>query len=437
MIKIIVRDETLILPFNEPACDLRVLNKPLWLFQRDVLSPYCTQEIEVTGEITHPSEIPSQLDQKLPSNQEILVYRDNLFFDQHLLAAFLEGAKEKARQHGKASRIAFSRDDVATTTHARHLQDGIHLEGDVYVADLWYFPKGITDQVEPLVIDTEAREIGYYHVPTYMADRSGDLTYQIPLRAFLSIENWVHIFLANTPFGIVSQGARVEASLGQPKTLLRILTSSLIEGKQILSSSAMVQVGQNTHIDSTAIIQGPASIGDNVVIEPGVVVTNSIIGNNVTIGQGAQIMASVVSDGCYLPFRAALFMTTLMESAMVAQNACLQMCVIGRNTFIGAGNTFTDFNLLGKEIRTLHKGKPRDVGLPALGGCVGHNCRIGSGHVFFPARMIESDVVLIAKQGRHVITENIPFEESDHHGWPGEEHQVQYEHHMLEQLRNG
>jgi len=34
------------------------------------------------------------------------------------------------------------------------------------------------------------------------------------------------------------------------------------------------------------------------------------------------------------------------DNSMVAQNTCLQMCVIGRNTFIGAGSTFTDFNLL-------------------------------------------------------------------------------------------
>jgi carbonic anhydrase/acetyltransferase-like protein (isoleucine patch superfamily) len=119
-------------------------------------------------------------------------------------------------------------------------------------------------------------------------------------------------------------------------------------------------------------------------------------------------------------------MTTLMERAMVAQNTCLQMCVIGRNTFIGAGNTFTDFNLVGKTIRTMHKGQLQDVGLPVLGGCVGHNCRIGSGLIIYPARMIESDVVIFARPERRVITKNVSYEESDHHGWPGELHQAQY-----------
>jgi acetyltransferase-like isoleucine patch superfamily enzyme len=425
MIKIIISDETLIPPFNEPARDLRVLNKPLWLYQRDVLSSYCFQEIEVGSDIAHPLEIPEKTAQAIPHNQELLVYRDNLFFDEHLLAAFLEGAEAKS-ERGKASQIAFSLDDTAIATYALNLQDGIQREGGVYVADLWYFPNGLTDQIEPVVVDTLSREIGYYHVPTYMADRSGDLAYQIPLRAFLSIENWAHIFLANTPFGVVAQGARVEASLDQLGSLVPILIRALAERKQFLSSSAMVEVGRNAHIDPTAIIQGPAILGDNVVVEAGAVITNSLIGSNVTIGQGAQVMASVVSDGCYLPFRAAVFMTTLFENAMVAQNACLQLCVVGRDTFIGSGNTFTDFNLLGKSIRTMHKGKLEEVGLPVLGGCVGNNCRIGSGHVVYPARTIESDVVLFAQPGGRVINRNVSFEESDHHGWPGELHQPQY-----------
>jgi carbonic anhydrase/acetyltransferase-like protein (isoleucine patch superfamily) len=83
------------------------------------------------------------------------------------------------------------------------------------------------------------------------------------------------------------------------------------------------------------------------------VIENCLIGDNVNVGQGCQLMLSVVGDGAFLPFRAALFMTTLMDNSMVAQNACLQMCVIGRNTFIGAGSTFTDFNLLPAAIRAL------------------------------------------------------------------------------------
>jgi hypothetical protein len=112
---------------------------------------------------------------------------------------------------------------------------------------------------------------------------------------------------------------------------------------------------------------------------------------------------------------------------MVAQNSCLQLSVVGRDTFIGAGNTFTDFNMLpNKPIKVFHKGQLREVGLPVIGGCVGHNCRIGSGHIVYPARSIESDVVLAARQDRMVITRNIRYEDSDHHRFPDTGHVAKY-----------
>jgi len=399
MRKVIIRDRRLIPPFNEPARDLRILNKPLWLLQRDILAPYCEQELEVDAFHQVPRD-----------RVETLVYRDNLFFDEFFIAEFIR----RARELGKACQVAFSPEDKAIVTHALPLQQGIHREGKYYVAGMWYFPHGVEEWVRPLVIDTQAREIGFYHIPPYMADERGDLVYWVPLRAFLSIENWVHVYLANSPFGILAHGARVEASLTRLDVKLRILLRALLERKQILSCSAMVHVGHNTHIDPTAIIQGPAIIGDNCTIGPGAVVTNSLIGDNVNIMQGCQVMLSVVSDGCYLPFRAALFMSVLMENSLVAQNACLQMCVVGRDSFVGAGTTFTDFNLFSQPIRTLHQGRLEEIGIPVIGGCVGHHCRIGSGFVIYPGRIIESDTVLARTEERGVIAKNVSFEDGDH-----------------------
>jgi hypothetical protein len=53
-----------------------------------------------------------------------------------------------------------------------------------------------------------------------------------------------------------------------------------------------------------------------------------------------------------------------------------------------------------------------------LGGCVGHNCRIGTGVVVFPARTIESDVVIFASNERTVIDRDVRYEDSDHHKLP-------------------
>jgi len=415
MRKIIILDKTLISPFNEPARELRVLNKALWLHQRDVLARHCTQELEVTS----LDEIPPDFE------AEMIVYRDNLFFDQPFIDEFID----RARANGTARQVAFTLDDKAIVTHALPLQEGIRRQDDLFVANLWYFPHGVEENPKPLVIDTQPREMGYYRIPTYFATDKGEVVFQLPLKAFLSIENWVHIFVANCLFGTFAQAARADKEIFQLKNKLKLMWKALLERKQVLSCSGLVQIGKNCDIDPTAVIQGPTIIGDHVNIGPGAVVTQSIIGNNVSIMQGCQVQMSVIGDGSFLSFRAAVTYTALMERCIVAQNACLQLCVVGRDSFIGAGNTFTDFNLIPKPITTFHRGKLVSTGQNAMGSCVGHNCRIGAGFVIFPGRMIESDTVLSIRDEHFVITKNVDFSQSHHHQLKGgAAHQVHYPH---------
>ncbi len=403
MRRVILRVPEPIPPFNEPARDLRILNKPLWLLQRDLLARHCEGELEVDNLAGLPA-----------LRGELLVHRDNLFFNAALIDTFVR----EARRRGRPCQISFAKDDAAITTHALQLQEGIRWQGDSYVADLFYYPDGISDSPEPLVIDSRPREMGYYHIPSYMAPNMGDLVFQIPWRAFLSVESWLQVWIATVPFGVFCWGRIREQEVEESwRWKLRISLRSFVERKHFYSCSEMVKIGKNCSIDPTAVIQGPTVIGNNVNIGAGAVITNSLIGNNVTVMQGSQVMLSVVSDYCYLPFRAALFMTAFMENSMVAQNTCLQLCVVGRNTFVGANNVFTDFNLLGKPIRIWHRGELKEAGLPVLGGCVGHNCKIGSGFVIFPARSIESGSVLISPEGPAVITRNFSHEDSLRYRW--------------------
>src|SRR5262245_51425262 len=315
MKRIVIRERTVIPPFGEPARDLRILNKPLWLLQRDLLAHHCRGALEVDS----LSEIPRD-------REELLVHRDNLFFNDGLIDTFIT----QARASGHACQIAFAREDKAITTYALRLQDGIQLsrQHNVYVADMFYYPNGVTEEAQPLIIDTDPREMGYYHIPSYMAPNQGDLVYQVPMRAFLSIESWVHVVLANSPLGVWSWGRigeqLIEESwrerfVGGFSWLWDILNPFAPRWRNhMFASSYLVKVGKNCSIDPSATIHGPTVIGDNVNIGAGVVITNSLIGKNVTIMQGSQIMLSVVSDRCFLPFNAALFMTTLMENSTVA-----------------------------------------------------------------------------------------------------------------------
>jgi carbonic anhydrase/acetyltransferase-like protein (isoleucine patch superfamily) len=405
MLKIILQDPRYLHPFNERARDLRILNKPLWLSQRDTLAPYTTQELE----LPYGAQLPE-------TPQACLVYRDNLYFDSEYIRAFLE----EAQRREVACRAAFSASDPAFREHALPLSTSYTEDGELYLADLWYFPNGPEERAEPVVIDLQSIEVGYYHVPTYMAYEQGDLVFQVPLRSLIAIDSWVHIFITDVVFGLFSRGARFEQRLDRdPWFKLHILARAMYEGKQILECSELVKVGHDCVIDPRAVIHGPTTIGNHVTINAGAVIENCIIGDNVNVSQDCQLMLSVVGDGAFLPFRTSLFMTTLMDNSMVAQNTCLQMCVVGRNTFIGAGSTFTDFNLLPKPLMALDgNGKLGLANRPVLGGCVGHNCRLGSGMVIFPARTIESDVVLFASPERRVISRDLHYEDSDHHRLP-------------------
>lgn len=402
MLKIILPAPEPLAPFNEAARDLRIMNQPLWLWQRNVLAPYITQERELRPNEPLPVE-----------RRPTLVYRDNLWFDEFYIEAFINEAKRRNR----AVRAAYSIDDPAFREHALPLSASYTPAGSLYLADLWYYPNGPEADVEPLVIDMQAREMGYYHVPTYMASESGDLIFQVPLRAMIAIDSWVHIFIADVVFGLFGRGGRFEKRLNEELSFKAgIIAKAMYEGKQLLSCSGLVQVGKNCTIYPGAVINGPTTIGDNVTVGAGAVVENCVIGDNVNIGQGCQLMLSVVGDGTFLPFRASLFMTTIMDNSMIAQNTCLQMCVIGRNTFIGAGNTFTDYNLIPAPIRA--RDGNNQIGLanrPVLGGCVGHNCRVGTGMIVFPARTIESDVVMAASREKRIIDKDVRYEDSDHH----------------------
>ena len=95
--RLVIRDTRKVAPFNEEARELRILNKRLWLHQRDVLAAYTREEREIASIEAMPDD-----------RVESIVYRDNLFFDQ----AFIDYFLQRARRLGKACRVAFSPNDL-------------------------------------------------------------------------------------------------------------------------------------------------------------------------------------------------------------------------------------------------------------------------------------------------------------------------------------
>lgn len=404
MRKVIIQNSDHIEPFNEPASQLRVLNKTLAQWQSDLLAPH------VSGETTVASfeEITS-------SGEELLVVADNLWFDQGFLSDFLQ----EARRLGKPVQAAFRASDPA------YLQNGLdrltksyELRNDLYYAPLWYFPYEATRRVDPVIISSDAREVGYHHMPT-SGSQATDLVWWVPQRAVCPVDTWIHLFFINIIFGIFARAWQFEQRSASRGFRMKARWRALVERKPLLATSAYVRTGKNCSIDPSTVFHGPVFIGDNVTIGPGCVISQCIIGNNVTLAHGNHFHMSVISDDCFFPWQASATFSTFMRGASGAQNSSVPMSVIGRDTYIGAGTTFTDRNLLPQPLQATLNYQSYDLTLPVLGACVGHNCRVGAGLVLYPAVAIESDVVLISAPNRRVIMNNISYEESDHHALPG------------------
>ncbi|MFO7321657.1 MAG: multidrug transporter [Chloroflexota bacterium] len=425
MQRFIIEDHRNVPPFNEPASLLTIGVKPLKIHHEDLFAKLFKDGIG-------PGVPLGSRDEIVYVQEEAIVYRDNLWFDEEFLEYFMR----QALATGKACRAAISADDPAfrryTVPLSTCLEPAVTHDGQpIYLLDLWYFPDGYTNAVVPIVVPSDAEEMGFYSVPDFMTMEQGNLTHFGPARAAISVESWVHVYFASIIYGLFGRASRFDRYVKAHNFYsLRLLWRAVLEQKHLLSTSEVVKVGRNTNIHSTAVITGPAVIGDNCSIGPGVFLDNVTLGDNVTIDDGCVLMMSTVGSGSFLPFRASLYLTAVMENTIIAQNTCLQMCVVGRNSFVGAGNTFTDFNLVEqKPIRAANiEGRLEEVGQVVLGSAVGHNCRIGSGMVMFPGRMIESDVVLVASPGRRVISRSVTYEESDHHfvGEAGKSHKRHY-----------
>jgi hypothetical protein len=98
----------------------------------------------------------------------------------------------------------------------------------------------------------------------------------------------------------------------------------------------------------------------------------------------------------------------------------MQFGSIGRDTFIGGGTKFADFNLPeNKSIRVTDRGGSQQTGMPVLGGSMGHSGFIGTAVVVYPARAIESDVALLPSDYARVIDRTVSYGYSDHFGIEG------------------
>ncbi|WP_319422871.1 mannose-1-phosphate guanyltransferase [Pleurocapsa sp. FMAR1] len=124
--------------------------------------------------------------------------------------------------------------------------------------------------------------------------------------------------------------------------------------------SAGIWIGNNTHIDSSAVIESPALIGDNCRIGARVKIeAGTVIGDNVTIGADADLKRPIIWNG-----------------ATIGDEAHLRACIISRGTRIERRAQALEGSVVGSL------------------SIVGEEAQISPGVRVWPSKRIESGAIL-------------------------------------------
>jgi len=147
---------------------LSILNKPLKIHQADVLDDALgPTPAELALESVH--DLPSFA----PEGGEIVVYRDNLYFDSEFFSEFFG----QARASRLPSRAVLPAGDAAWMKYSIPLSrlkpvKDVNGRPLYYPLDLWYFPDGYVAERHwrDIPIYSDYKEKGYYNVPDSMSN---------------------------------------------------------------------------------------------------------------------------------------------------------------------------------------------------------------------------------------------------------------------------
>ena len=346
-------------PFQDPAADSLVLNRPLRDHQKEILAHF---GLDAT-EIDDPGSI---------QEQEYVLVKDNLYFSRIAFEKFLKKALA-ARTSG-----ACALEQGPFTEFTKFIQN-VRIENDpatnkdTVIYGLYYVHGKIGDasafdSLPPILIDAQQR--AFPVEPGTFMPSSVDIKFAPAYTEaiLMHICHWTHIWLLNL---LTLGSALLSTFLGSKMRLaLRALSAFSLNKHKI--ANRFVVKGRHCDIHPTALVQG-SILGDHVKIGPYCIVQGSILGDHVKISEQTIIMGSVLGEGVSTCPRGWVKLCVVYPGSSTGR---MHACLIGRNVFMASLSYFFDVKLKGT-IKVLHQGKYFDTGMNFLGGCVGHGANIG------------------------------------------------------------
>lgn len=371
----LVRSGRTLRPFGDPVGEIRILDRPLRVWQEETLA--------ARGFRVAPLDPADAA--RLDAAPGDLVLDDDLFFTPELLDDFL------ARAAGRPAARCALRKGLFTRQLAI-LQDLPENESLVAYPLALLSRGGRVPADLPLVAlePDEFAERGAF--PPHMIGRE-EYRFGLTARPLLALRHPIHIGLANTAANLARLARYRRLGAGEK---LRVLARALsLDRHRLLAAVSTIERGADVH--PTAVVEGSV-VRRGARIGAYAVVRHSFVGEGAFIDDHAGVKFSVVGAGAYIANDCVLFFTTVYPRAFLISGP-YQFCVFGADSAI-MNSIPCDYRLDGRTIRVRAEGGTRDTGLRFAGSIIGHRTRIAAGLIIAPGREIPNDLELYPDPAR-------------------------------------
>jgi carbonic anhydrase/acetyltransferase-like protein (isoleucine patch superfamily) len=381
-------------PFDDPVGECLVFDRPIQESLKETLGQAGANHLQVQDE-----------DSEISGDEASLVATDDLWVTVELAKAFVSTAKDM----GRPGVLAIP--DGLLTQYTEALQDLGRATVDGRACRIYpmaWLPAGEPrrlrkslasdfEGLEPILVEDRSKPL---HFPLHKAlVPEGRLTLPLTDRAAVRICHWMHILRANQ-MALIAYG---HSLLNPPRVRLLWTLVKARSYNRWRVMQTLVRKGKDCDIHPSAIVEA-STLGNGVSVGAGAVVRLSYLADGVSVSDHAHVSASVLGRGASVSRMAMLQGCVLYPGAETGHYG-FQLCVIGRDTFLGGEVFLADFNAEG-EVTVRHDGAVVPAGTNLLGCAVGHDVRIFMGTVVDPGREIPNGYVILGP--RDSVISKIP-----------------------------
>ncbi|MBH24392.1 MAG: hypothetical protein CMH57_08075 [Myxococcales bacterium] len=380
-------------PFQDPVSACRVEDRPLseWV-ERTLRDLGCDAVRPAPNTIQGPA----------------LVMTGDLWITRDLATAFLKEARSKTTPTVLAARQGLM------TSYTEVLQDlgecDVDGEGS-RVYPLAWVPAGASLEVgggdlalewealglTPLAVelDEDPMELPVHRV--FAAEQK--LVLPFTHRSAVRIGHWMHVLRANQ-MARIGWGARL-VRVEWLKLLWAAMRAMSFNKWRVMAK--LTTRGAGCDIHPTAVVEGSV-LGDNVTVGAGAIVRFSWLGDGARVSDSSHVLYSVLGAGASTA-RMGMLQSCVLYPGANSGHYGLQLCVVGRDTFVGGEVVLGDFKPDGN-IMVMHRGELKNTHTNLLGCAVGHDCSVMMRATTYAGREIPNGYTIIGPP--HDIITKIP-----------------------------